>query len=200
MERRQALTGDTNLLVELMILEGDYHAMVNRQELFDQANARGANITERMLTTFITERVFPRGARLNFGRACWPRICIDLLTYIGVLRQAGASFDTIAELVPLWCYVEKCRKTGSIDLDDFEQVIRRHITRISAAFWVPWLLGGLLTGPEVISVRRGLQPVGGSIPVTVSTVVGSEVKALGTFYLAIDDLDGAAAVRLTAYN
>jgi hypothetical protein len=194
------MASDINPLVDLMVLEGNYRSMVERDELLAGAKARGVVITDRMLTTFITERVFPRSARMtSTGKGKWPRICIDLLAYIGVLRQSGTSFEAIVELVPLWCYVEKCRKTGSIDLNDFEEVARQQITRISAAFWVPWLLGGLLTGPEVISVRRGLKPVSGSIPVTVSTVVGSEVKELGTFYLAIDDLDGSATVHLMGH-
>lgn len=185
------------LLAELFQIQG-HRGLVGRDELLQRANARGADVTDGQLTAFVTEGLFPYGPRAKGQKVQWPEISVDLLVLIGTYRRAHVGFEALHELIPLWCYIERARSQGSIDLTAFEREVRDGITRLSAAFWVPWLLGGLLGGPQEISVTRRGEPVEENPVITVATLVDGEEKVFGEFPISFARaVDEATTVALT---
>lgn len=186
-----------NLLTELLTIQGSL-AAVSREELLRQANDRGAGLSERQLTSIIGEGVFPQGARFGTGPGQWPVLSIDLLVFIGRQRQANTSVASLRELVPIWCYIEGARRKNRLELAEFERVVRQNIRRVAAAFWIPWLLGGLLGGSDDLVVTRDGEPVKDSMTVVVGTMVEGEPKVFGEFTMPVARMAGeSSTVNIT---
>jgi hypothetical protein len=161
-----------NDIQDLFGIQGNFD-VVTRDELFVEANLRGAELSDRQLTTLITEHVFPYSARFGDREGVWPRVAIDLLAFLGLQRRASASMESLRQIVPVWVYIEGCRRRDVIDFDDFEQLALKSVRTARAGMMIPWLVGDLLAGSQTMS----------------ATASGREIEEVG-FKLWATDGDG----------
>jgi DNA-binding transcriptional MerR regulator len=136
-----------NDFMELLQLQ-DSLDMVTKTELLEHVRARGASISDRQLTTFVTEGLVPKLARIGSRGSAYPKIVEELVLFILSCRDAGQSVQAIKELLPVWKYLHGAVRKGELSLKDFEQVAREHVTLPEAAYAVPVVMRGAFGCPN----------------------------------------------------
>lgn len=146
-----------NVLMDLFKIQGHMRT-VDRADLRVYANRRGAHLTDRQITSLITEKVFPASAQFGGKGGVWPEICVELLAFIGVQRRANTSIDALRQLVPLWVYFERCRRADALDLDELQEMCKG-ITEPRAGMMLGWMIGGLVADSQHLTVTDGSRGV-----------------------------------------
>lgn len=180
-----------NDFMELMELQGNL-AMVTKSELLDALRKHGQSISDRQLTSFASEGLMPKSARIGSRGGAYPRIVIDLLWFILRLRKQGLSVNGIKELLPLWRYLRRALRDKEVSLAEFELIARQTITLQEAWFAVPGVLMEVLPCPmctpeelaELTVILKDGTPclIGGDDPVSIGFVIGIEEEDTGKAY------------------
>jgi DNA-binding transcriptional MerR regulator len=121
--------------------------MVTKSELLDSVRARGARVTDRQLTTYISEGLVPRSARIGSRSGAFPKIVIDVLLWVDSCRQRGVPLEAIRELVPLYKFLKRAVRTKELDFTEFEYVARQFVRSPEAGYAVPGLIEWCLPCP-----------------------------------------------------
>jgi DNA-binding transcriptional MerR regulator len=132
--------------LEYLELQGDLD-LVSKSELLEAVRERGARVSPRQLTSYITEGLVPRSARIGSRSGAFPKIITDLLTFVAHARDRGLSFEAIKELLPLWRLLYRGIRDQRIDLLEFEYSARQHVRKPEAIFSVPWVFEWLMPCP-----------------------------------------------------
>lgn len=128
-------------------LQGDLE-MFTKTELFEYVRQHTGTITQRRLTSYITEGLVPKSARIGSRSAAYPKIVGNLVVWITQARKRGMSVEAIREVLPLWRFVMAGRRDKCIDLGAFERLARDELTSPEAAYAVPAVLMGCLPCPH----------------------------------------------------
>jgi DNA-binding transcriptional MerR regulator len=168
--------------LQLLELQGNLE-MVTKSELLEQVRGRGRSISERQLTTYMTEGLLPKSARIGSRGGAYPKIAIDQLDFVIRFRRRGISVNAIKELLPLWRYLFRTRRTQEISISEFEFLARQSITLPEAWWAVPGMLMDALPCPncqqdkfaqiKVILKDGGVQSVNGDDPVSIGFVMAT---------------------------
>jgi DNA-binding transcriptional MerR regulator len=121
--------------------------MVSKSDLLEKVREVGGRLTDRQLTTYISEVLVPKSARIGSRAGAFPRIVVDLLTWIDHSRQRGLSVEAIKELLPLWKFLQRSCRRGELDFSEFEYVARQFVRSSEAGFAVPTLFDQVLPCP-----------------------------------------------------
>lgn len=133
--------------LQYMELQGSLD-MVTKSELLDTVKRRGARISERQLTTYITEGVLPESARIGTRSGAYPKIVTELLWWVTSAREQGLSIKAIKELIPVWRYLVDACHRKELSLTEFEFMARQHVTMPEAMFAIPMLLLATMPCPS----------------------------------------------------
>jgi DNA-binding transcriptional MerR regulator len=121
--------------------------MCSKTELLDDLRRSGARVSARQLTTYVTEGLVPKSARVGSRSGVYPRVILDLVYWIEQSRRRGLSIEAIKQLVPLWRFVRAGLKRREVDLGEFEALAQEVVSLEEAAFAVPSLFVACLPCP-----------------------------------------------------
>lgn len=121
--------------------------MCSKTELLEDLRRAGARVSPRQLTTYVTEGLVPKSARVGSRSGVYPRVILDLVYWIEQSRRRGLSIEAIKQLVPLWRFVRAGLKRREIDLGEFEAQAQEVVSLEEAAFAVPSLFVACLPCP-----------------------------------------------------
>lgn len=138
--------GDENEFLQYLRLQ-DEPALLTKSELLEFVRARGASISDRQLTSYITEGLMPKSVRIGSRAGAYPQIVGSLLVWIIGCRRRGLSVEAIRELIPLWRFVQRQLMDGVLDLKALEELARDQVTLPEAVFAIPSLLVNCLVCP-----------------------------------------------------
>ena len=113
--------------------------MLNKGQLLERVREQGGKVSDRQLTSLISEGLIPKSVRIGSRTGAWPEIVSDLLSWVLQERSKGLSVEAIRELLPLWKFLMDSYKCGEVSLIEFEYLARQHITSPEAAFAAPSL-------------------------------------------------------------
>ena len=136
-----------NDFMELLELQGNLE-MVTKSELLEQARGHGASVSDRQLTSFASEGLIPKSARIGSRGGAYPKLVVDQLNFVSRFRQRGMSVQGVKELLPLWRYMQRATRKHEVSLAEFERVARMSITTPEAWFAVPGVLQETLPCPQ----------------------------------------------------
>lgn len=125
-------------VLEYLELQGSMK-MVNKSQLLERVRRRGVKISDRQLTSLISEGVIPKSVRIGSRTGAWPEIVGDLLSWVLGERDRGLSVEAIRELLPLWKFLMDSYRAGRVSLSEFEYIARQHVTNPEAVFAAPSL-------------------------------------------------------------
>jgi hypothetical protein len=89
------------------------------------------------LTFYISEELVPQSVRAGSRAGVYPSIVVDLMIWILAMREAGASIDTLQELLPVWKFLMRASRSNRLDLGELEIVARQFAVSPAAQFAVP---------------------------------------------------------------
>lgn len=168
--------------LQLLELQGNLE-MVTKSELLEQVRARGRSVSDRQLTTYMTEGLIPKSARIGSRGGAYPKIAVDQLEFVIRFRRRGMSVNAIKELLPLWRYLFRARITHEISISEFEFLARQSIALPEAWWAVPGMLMDALPCPncqqdkfaqmKFILKDGSVQSVNGDDPVSIGFVVAT---------------------------
>jgi DNA-binding transcriptional MerR regulator len=136
----KAVTVDQNDFLEFLRLEGGEPHLVTKSELLSMIREEGLTITDRQLTFYVTEGLIPRSVRVGSRAGVYPRLVVELLSWVLRAREMGVPIEAIKELVPVWKFLAGARKEHLLDLAQFEDVARQKLSSLEAALAVPELV------------------------------------------------------------
>jgi DNA-binding transcriptional MerR regulator len=134
----EALPVESGDFLDYMELQGNLD-MVTKSELLELVRKQGGRISDRQLTSYVSEGLVPKSARIGSRSGAYPRIVADLLAWIDQSRRSGLSVQAVKELIPLWRFLRRGAIKRNIDLSEFEYVARQFVTSQEAAFAIPVL-------------------------------------------------------------
>lgn len=169
-----------NDFMELLELQGNLE-MVTKSELLEKVRKQRQSISDRQLTSFMSEGLIPKSARIGSRGGAYPAIVVDLLFFITRFRRRGLSVNAIRELLPLWRYLRRALREHEISLGEFEYVARQTITIPEAWFAVPSVFMDVLPCPNCEASRfaemrfilkdGSVQPADGAEPISIGFVM-----------------------------
>ncbi|WP_063024219.1 hypothetical protein [Nocardia niwae] len=131
-------TSDTSFLEYLQLQDGP--ELVTKSELIAAVRKQGLRLTARQLTFYATEGLVPHSVRVGSRAGAYPRIVVDLMTWILRARDIGVSIEALRELQPVWMFLIRARTSEVLDLNELEYVARQHVKLTEAAINVPRLV------------------------------------------------------------
>jgi DNA-binding transcriptional MerR regulator len=139
---------DGSDFLEYLELQGSLD-MVSKSELLEAVRSSGRRVSDRQLISYITEGLMPRSARIGSRSGAFPKIAIELLSWISDARDdRGLSVDAVRELLPLWRLLQRGLRDHRIDLAEVQLVARQHVRKREATYSVPWVVQCVLPCPR----------------------------------------------------
>lgn len=131
------VTMQKNGFFEYLELQGGDGRLVTKSELLNEVRLAGFPVSPRKLTFYISEELVPQSVRAGSRAGVYPSIVVDLMIWILAMREAGASIDTLRELLPVWKFLVRAVRSGRLDIAELEYVARQFATSPAAQFAVP---------------------------------------------------------------
>lgn len=131
------VTMQDNGFFEYLELQGGDGRLVTKSELLNKVRLAGFPVSPRKLTFYISEELVPQSVRAGSRAGVYPRIVVDLMIWILAMREAGASIDTLRELLPVWKFLARALRSDRLDIAELEYVARQFATSPAAQFAVP---------------------------------------------------------------
>ena len=121
--------------------------MCSKTELLEALRDWGAPVSARQLTTYVTEGLVPKSARVGSRSGVYPKIICELLYWIEQSRRRGLSIEAIKQLVPSWRFLRAGLRDKEIDLGKFQELAEQTITHEEAGYALPMLFISCLPCP-----------------------------------------------------
>ena len=129
-----------NDFMELLELQ-DNLEMVTKTELLDRARTHGASISDRQLTSFASEGLLPKSARIGSRGGAFPKLAVEQLLFVSRFAKAwGCRFRRSRSCYPYGGTCSVRSRAKEVSLTEFEYVARASITLQEAWFAVPSVL------------------------------------------------------------
>jgi DNA-binding transcriptional MerR regulator len=125
-----------NGFFEYLELQGN-DELVLKSELQAEVRRAGLSLSVRNLTFYISEGLVPQSVRAGSRAGVYPKIVVELMIWILSMRKAGASIDTLRELLPIWKFLIRSRLSHRLDIGELEYVARQFATSTASQFAVP---------------------------------------------------------------
>lgn len=136
---------EENGFLEYLQLQGSEPDLVTKSELIAAVRDRGYSIGERQLSFYVTEGIIPKSVRVGSRAGAYPRIVVQLLTWVLRARDRGLTVESIRELLPVWKLLIRARREDRLDLGELEYVARQHVVSVEASMAVPAVVSDVLT-------------------------------------------------------
>lgn len=137
---------EENSFLEYLQLQGSDPELVTKSELLHAVRQRGYSVGDRQLSFYISEGLVPKSVRVGSRAGAYPRIVIELLTWILRAKEGGLSVEAIRELLPVWKYLIRARNDRRIDLNELEYIAREHVQTIEGSYAIPPVVAYMLIG------------------------------------------------------
>jgi DNA-binding transcriptional MerR regulator len=124
----------------------DSSDLVTKSELISEVRSAGNSVSDRQLTFYVSEGLIPKSVRVGTRAGVYPRIVVELLSWILTARDRGVPIEAIKELTPVWKFLVRARRERRMDLMELEYIARQHVTGLEGVVAVPMLVGDVLTG------------------------------------------------------
>lgn len=122
-----------------------------KQELLDEVRKNGFMISDRQLTTYVTEGIVPKSVRVGSRQGVFPAAVARLLHWVGMVRDdRGISLESTKELVPAWKFARRARCEGVFDVAAFELVVRENLISKEAMYALPSVFHAEMWCPDCI--------------------------------------------------
>jgi hypothetical protein len=139
---------EENGFLEYLQLQGSDPDLVTKSELIAEVRHRGYSIGERQLSFYVTEGILPKSVRVGSRAGAYPRIVVNLLSWVLRARDGGVTVDAIRELLPVWKLLVRARRDKLLDLAELEYVARQHVTSVEGSMTIPAVVSDVLTTCE----------------------------------------------------
>lgn len=136
---------DENGFLEYLQLQGSEPDLVTKSDLVNEVRQSGYRIGDRQLSFYVTEGILPKSIRVGSRAGAYPRIVVDLLTWVLRAREGGLTVDTIRELLPVWKLLTRARRDKRLDLAELEYVARQHVRTTEGSMAMPAVVSDVLT-------------------------------------------------------
>lgn len=120
--------------------------LVTKSELISEVRSIGNSVSDRQLTFYVSEGLIPKSVRVGTRAGVYPKIIVELLSWILTARDRGVPIDAIKELIPVWKYLVGARRDRRLNLVELEYIGRQHVTSLEGIIAVPMLVGDVLMG------------------------------------------------------
>jgi DNA-binding transcriptional MerR regulator len=125
--------------MELLELQGNLN-MITKTQLLESTRKHGPGITDRQLTSFVSDGLLPKSARIGSRGGAYPALVEDQLYFVRSFRKRGLSVQAVKELLPLWRYMKRAIRDHEVSLSEFEYIARETVTLPEAWYAVPSVL------------------------------------------------------------
>jgi DNA-binding transcriptional MerR regulator len=148
---------EENGFLEYLQLQGSDPELITKSELLSAVRQRGYSVGDRQLTFYISEGLVPKSVRVGSRAGAYPRIVIELLTWILRAKEGGLSVEAIRELLPVWKYLIRARNDRRIDLTELEYIARQHVQTIEGSYAIPPVVANVLIGGICTECSQGMR-------------------------------------------
>lgn len=129
-----------NGFFEYLELQGGDGRLVTKSELIAAVRSSGFSLSPRKLTFYIAEGLVPQSVRAGSRAGVYPKIVVELMIWILAMREAGASIETLRELLPIWKFLVRSRQNHRLEVGELELVARQFALSPAAQFTIPNLV------------------------------------------------------------
>lgn len=136
---------EENGFLEYLQLQGSEPDLVTKSDLLNEVRQVGYRIGERQLSFYVSEGILPKSVRVGSRAGAYPRIVVELLTWVLRAREGGLTVDTIRELLPVWKLLTRARRDKRLDLGELEYVARQHVRTTEGSMAMPVVVSDVLT-------------------------------------------------------
>jgi DNA-binding transcriptional MerR regulator len=137
------MTDSASDALELLELQGSTD-LITKAELKHYVRRQGGQISDRNVAYYSSVGLIPPAVRIGARGGAYPKIVRELLAWVVRSREWGLSIEAIKEMIPLWRLLMQARRSGCIDLVEFEYVARSNVTLAEANRAVPLLISDLI--------------------------------------------------------
>lgn len=135
---------EDNGFLEYLQLQGSDPVLVTKSELIANVREHGYSLSDRQLTFYVSEGLVPKSVRVGSRAGVYPRIVVDLLSWVLRCKAGGLPIEAIRELLPIWKYLTRARKEKRIDLGELEYIARQHVTMLEGSYALPLVVSDVL--------------------------------------------------------
>ncbi|WP_155828278.1 MerR family transcriptional regulator [Gordonia polyisoprenivorans] len=136
---------EENGFLEYLQLQGGSTDLVTKSELISSVREQGFSLGSRQLTFYTSEGLVPKSARVGSRAGAYPKIVVNLLTWIVAARDAGVSIDALKELLPVWKFLNRAREAHRLDVAELEYVARQYVSSTEGSMGVPRVVSWVMT-------------------------------------------------------
>ena len=147
---------EENGFLEYLQLQGSAPELVTKSELLSAVRQRGYSVGDRQLTFYISEGLVPKSVRVGSRAGAYPKIVIQLLTWILRAKEGGLSVEAIRELLPVWKYLIRARNERRIDLNELEYIARQHVRTVEGSYAIPPVVADVLVRSICTEHQQGI--------------------------------------------
>lgn len=122
--------------------------MISKSELIDWAKKHRMALTDRKLTSFMTEGLLPKTARIGSRGGAYPAIAKDQLKFVLRWRSRGTSVTAIKELLPVWRFMTSAVRRHEVDLAELEDLVQQTVHSDQALHTLPNVIQDALPCPN----------------------------------------------------
>lgn len=136
---------ENDFLEYLQLDNPDEPRLVTKSELLQEVRQLGQSISDRQLTFYVSEGLIPKSVRVGSRAGAYPGVIVDLLVWVLRAREQGLSVDAIKELVPIWKFVYRARKSRRLDLSELEYISRQLVRNFESVIMIPTVVVDMLS-------------------------------------------------------
>lgn len=135
---------EENGFLEYLQLQDGVPDLVTKSQLIAEVRRLGYSLSDRQLTFYVTEGLVPRSVRVGSRAGAYPKIVIELMTWILQARDEGASIEALRELLPVWKFLIRARSAHVLDLGELEYVARQHVNSPEGSIALPRVVSDVM--------------------------------------------------------
>ncbi len=128
-----------NDFMELLELQGSLE-MVTKTQLIDALREDGEPVSDRQLTSLVSDGLIPKSARIGSRSGAYPKLAIRQISFVKQWRGRGLSVQSVKELLPTWRYMVRAIREREVSLVEFEFIARSTVMTPEAWFAIPMVL------------------------------------------------------------
>lgn len=114
--------------------------LMTKTEVMEATRSLGLSISDRTITYYMSEQILPKAVRVGSRAGAYPKIVVELLSWVLRARERDIAVDSIRELLPVWEFLVRSRNDGEVALSELEYVARERVSSSEANYAVPWLV------------------------------------------------------------
>ncbi len=114
--------------------------MITKREMLTWAKKKGLPMTDRKLTSLMTEGLLPKTARIGSRGGAYPAIAKEQLRFVLKVRGRGVPVPCVKEVLPVWRYLTGAVLRREIVIAELEDVVQGSIVSDQALHLLPMVI------------------------------------------------------------